>query len=516
MEMRPIVLTILDGWGYSPQKIGNAILNARTPNMDSIMANYPSLLLQASGKAVGLTWGETGNSEVGHLTLGAGRIIFQYLSRINKAIETGEFFDNPAMMEAVSHVQKNNSKLHFAGLLTSGSVHAYFNHILALISFASRNNIKNVKLHLYTDAKDSGLREARTLIPKLMDYMNNYPNTKIATVMGRDFSMDRNDNWNLTEIAYNLMVKGVGEKVDDIGKKLDESYAQGLHDNKMPPMLVDSSGTIEDGDALVFFNFREDSIRQITRCFVDDSFDHFQINTFKNLLTVAMTPYLENQNLRVIFPAPQIKNGLAEFLSLSGKKQLHVAETEKYAHATFFFNCLKNEPFEGESDVFIKSTKKPEEEPEMMANEITAKVTEELQRDFYDFIVINFANADIIAHSGNLEKTVRGVETIDACIGKIKDAIFEKNGILVITADHGNAESITSKGGDEESRHNMSPVPFYIVVREYERPRTEEELKEAFSGSKGIIADVAPTIVEMFGIPKPQEMTGESLFKLLS
>lgn len=514
-KMRPIVLTILDGWGYSTQKVGNAILNARKPNLDFIMANYPGLLLQASGKAVGLTWGETGNSEVGHLTIGAGRIIFQYLSRINKAIETGEFFSNPALLQAANHVQKNSSKFHIAGLLTSGSVHSYFNHIGALAEFTKRNGLKNVKLHLFTDAKDSGLKEAKPLLVKLNEQLNKYPEVKLATVIGRDFSMDRNNNWNLTEKAYNLMTRGDGEKIDDVIKKLDEFYAQGIHDNRVPPLLLDPSGIVEGGDALVFFNFREDSMRQTVRCFLDKDLEFFQRNPVENVLTVAMTPYLEDPNLLVAFSAPEVKNGLAEYLSLNGKKQLHIAETEKYAHATFFFNCLKNEPFPGESDIFIKSTKKPETEPEMMANDILAKVVEEISRDFYDFTIINFANADIVAHSGNLEKTTRGIEIVDSCIGKLKEVVFEKNGILIITSDHGNAESITSRGGDEESKHNMSPVPFFVVVKEYERPRTEEEIKESLANVSGIIADIAPTILEMFGLPKPEEMTGESLFKLL-
>lgn len=513
--MRPVILTILDGWGYSPAKIGNAIKNARTPNMDFIMANYPGLLLQASGKAVGLTWGESGNSEVGHLTIGAGRIIFQYLGRIDQAIETGDFFNNPALLKAAEHAAKNNSKLHIAGLLTSGSVHAYFNHILALIEFSKRNNLKNVKLHLFTDGKDSGLKEGKILLAKLTDYLNNYPDMKIASVMGRDFPMDRNNNWDLTKKAYGLMTVANGEETDNIVQKLDEYYSQGLHDNKIPPIILDKTGTVEDGDALIFFNFREDSMRQIVRAFADDDFEFFSRNNYGNLLIAVMTPYIENPKLNIIFPAPDVKNGLAELLSLYNKKQLHIAETEKYAHATFFFNGLKNKPFPGESDVFIKSIKKAEEEPEMMAKEITEKVIEELNKDYYDFVIINLANADIVAHSGNLEKTTKGVEATDVCIGKLKDTIFAKDGIMIITADHGNAESLTSKGGEEESKHNMNPVPFFVVTKEYERQRTEEEIKKSFSEVSGIIADVAPTILQIFGIPQPPEMTGESLFKLL-
>ena len=480
------------------------------------MANYPGLLLQASGKAVGLTWGETGNSEVGHLTIGAGRVISQYLSRINKAVEGGEFFSNSSLMQAVDHVRQNNSKLHIAGLLTSGSVHAYFDHILALMDLANRNNLSSTKLHLFTDGKDSGLKEGVKLLTKLQVYINNYPNVKIATIMGRDFPMDRNNNWGLTQIAYNLLVNGDGEKTDRPIQKIEEYYSRGVHDNKIPPLSIDSSGNIEDGDAIIFFNFREDSMRQIVRAFLEEDFKFFPRKQYANLFTAGMIPYVEHPKLGIVFPAPGISNGLAEILSSSGKKQLHMAETEKYAHATFFFNGLKNEPLPGESDIFIKSVRKAENEPEMMANEITAKTIEELQKDIYDFTVINLANADIVAHSGNLEKTIRGVETIDVCIGKLKDAIFVKDGIMIITADHGNAESLTSKGGDEESKHNINPVPFFIIVKEYERQRTEEEIKKSFSGPSGIIADVAPTILQILGIPQPPEMTGESLFKLLS
>lgn len=513
--MRPIVLTILDGWGYSTQKIGNAILNAHTPNMDFILANYPTTLLQASGKAVGMTWGESGNSEVGHLTIGAGRTIFQYLSKINKAIESGEFFNNQALMTAVSHAQKNKSKLHLIGLLTSGSVHAHFSHILALLELAQKNNLPQVKLHLFTDGKDSGLKESLPLLIKLKDYLKNYPNITLATIIGRDFAMDRNNNWDLTEKTYNLLTQGEGEKTDDILKKLQECYGQNINDGKTPPLIVDSSGIIENGDAVIFFNFREDSMRQIIKAFIEERMNFFARNTVDNLSIVGMTQYVENPNLNVAFPVQEIKNCLAETLSLNGKTQLHIAETEKYAHVTYFFNTLHNNPFPGETDIFIKSTRKADQEPEMMALEILEKITEELKRDYYDFILVNFANADIVAHSGNLEKTVKGVEVVDNCMGKLKEIVLEKNGILIVTADHGNAESLTYKGGEAETRHNLSPVPFHIVVKEYERLRTTEEIQEALSSTNGIITDVAPTILQIMGIPQPAEMTGENLFKVL-
>jgi 2,3-bisphosphoglycerate-independent phosphoglycerate mutase len=513
--MRPVVLAILDGWGYSPQNVGNAIMTARTPNMTSYMNNYPSVLLQASGKAVGLTWGETGNSEVGHLTIGAGRVVFQYLSRINKAIETGDFFKNPVFVQAVDHVKKNNSKIHFAGLLTSGSVHSYFNHILALIELAQKNNLQKVKLHLFTDGKDSGLREGKQLLLKLDTYLKEHPNIKLATVVGRDVSMDRNENWNLTEEAYLLLTEGKGEQADDAIKKIQESYDQGIFDGKIPPLVIDPDSKIEKGDALIFFNFREDSMRQLTRTFVDENIDKFERKQVEDLMVIGMTRYIEHPNLFVAFPPPEIKNGLSEFMSLNGKKQLHIAETEKYAHVTFFFNGLQNAPFEGETDIFIKSERKADQDPQMMANEILEKTLEELNKDFYDFIVINFANPDLVAHSGNLEKTIIGVEVVDSCIGKLREAVEAKNGILIITADHGNAESLASHGGEAETKHNLSPVPFHIVVKEYERQKSQEEIQEILSGPNGIIADIAPTIIEIMGIEKPAEMTGESLIKVV-
>jgi len=273
--MKPVVLTILDGWGYSRQKLGNAILNAKTPNLDVIQRNYPSLLLQASGVASGMLWGEPGNSEVGHLTAGAGRVIFQYLSRISKAIDNGEFFNNEILLKAVNHIKQNNSTLHLAGLLTSGSVHAYFNHLTALIDFAKKNNIENLKLHLFTDGKDSGLKEAPVLIKKLEDYLIKTEIGKIATVIGRNFAMDRDNNWNFTKMTYDLMTAGAGQETSDIYKKLDEYYTGGLHDSEIPATVIDSSGTIKAQDALIFFNFREDSMRQITRAFAEDNFSGF-------------------------------------------------------------------------------------------------------------------------------------------------------------------------------------------------------------------------------------------------
>ena len=513
--MRPVVLAILDGWGYSPKKIGNAIQNARKPNMDAIAKNFPFVLLQASGKAAGLTWGEPGNSEVGHLTIGAGRIIFQYLSRINKAIETEEFFKNHVLLEAVNHVKANNSKLHIAGLLSSGSVHAYLGHIFGLIRFAKLNNL-DLKLHLFTDGKDSGLKEAPSTFKKLQEYMNGESGTgQIATVIGRDFAMDRNRHWDYTAKTYDLLVKGEGEDVSDIFKKLDDSYTQGLNDGKIPPSVLDRNGLVKDGDALIFFNFREDSMRQIARAFIEEPFSEFARLKIENLYLAGMTEYFINPNLHVILPTAPISNGLAEVLSKNQKNQLHIAETEKYAHVTFFFNCLQDTVFPGETNTLVESVKSSASQPEMKAQEIAELAIKELQKDFYDAMVINFANADVLAHQGNLANVIIGVETIDKAIGDLKEAVFKKDGVLVITADHGNAESVIYHSGEEETKHDPNPVPCYVIVKEYMRERSDEEIVSSFNDVKGVLADVAPTILEIMGIEKPVEMTGESLLKVL-
>lgn len=515
--MKPVVLTILDGWGYSKQKLGNAILNAQTPNLDAIQRNYPSLLLQASGVASGMLWGEPGNSEVGHLTAGAGRVIFQYLSRISKAIDNGEFFNNEILLKAVNHVQQNNSTLHIAGLLTSGSVHAYFEHLVALIDFAKKNNIQKLKLHLFTDGKDSGLKEAPVLIKKVEDYLAKAEIGKIATVIGRNFAMDRDNNWNFTKTTYDLMTAGVGQEASDIYKKLDEYYAGGLNDSGIPATIVDPSGLIKTQDALIFFNFREDSMRQIARAFAEYDFKGFERQKLADLFVIMFTPYFEGPDYNVAFSIPKIENGLAEVISKNGKKQFHIAETEKYAHATYFFNCLNNQPFEGETDVFIKSDKNHLEKPAMRANEIADKIVESVKSGFYDFIILNIANADVLAHIGKLEQVVQGVEAADAAIGKIKNAVLEAGGAMLITADHGNAESLVYKGtGEEETEHNQNPIPFYLVAKNYERARSDEEISASMDKPTGFLSDVAPTVLELMDLPKPDEMTGDSLLGQIS
>ncbi|OGN09993.1 MAG: phosphoglycerate mutase (2,3-diphosphoglycerate-independent) [Candidatus Yanofskybacteria bacterium RIFCSPHIGHO2_02_FULL_41_11] len=514
--MKSVVLTVLDGWGYSPQKHGNAILYAQTPFIDFVQRNYPFLLLQASGRAVGMTWGEAGNSEVGHLTLGAGRTIFQYLSRINKAINDGSFYQNETLLKAIDHAKKNYSTLHLAGLLTSGSVHAHMDHLFALIDLAFKNNFANIRVHFFTDGKDSGLKEAPILIKKFQDHAAKAGVGVITTLIGRDYAMDRGKNWENTKKAYELLVHGAGKSGEDILRQIKTAYQMGYIDPKLPPMITSKDGVIKDGDALIFFNFREDSMRQLTRSFIEDDFEIFPTKRFGNLFVVSMTQYLEDSRLNVVFPLPEIKNGLAEILALNGKTQFHIAESEKYAHATYFFNCLNNTPYSGETDIFMESLKDNILYPEMRTSEIADKVIEHINQDQYDFYVINFANPDILAHTGDLETTIRGIETIDSALKRIADTVLDKDGIMVVTADHGNAESmIYESSGEKKSSHEESPVPFYLIGKQFMRERKIEEMERSLSQVSGILSDVAPTILELMEIPKPAEMTGDSLMRLL-
>lgn len=510
--MRPIVLTILDGWGYSKNTNGNAIANAGTPVLDEIFQNYPSMLLQASGPAVGMIYGESGNSEVGHLALGAGRIVSQYLTRINKSIQDEEFFKNPTLEETAHHIKTNSSTFHIVGLLTSGTVHAHLDHLVALVKFAKDNNLP-YKIHLFTDGRDSGLKEAGDTLKNLSTQIGGLEN--LATVIGRDFAMDRNNKWEKTEIAYNLLIQGVGATSEDIFKTLENYYAQDVHDGKIPATIV-SASAIKANDAIMFFNFREDSMRQIVQAFTEESFDKFPRVLPTNLFIASMTRYTDSPLLHMLFTPPIINHCLSEVLGSNNKKHFHIAETEKYAHVTFFFNCLHDTPFEGETDLFIESLENPIEHPEMRANDIANKVALELDRNEYDFYVINIANGDILAHLGNLEATTKGVRATDTALEIIKEKVLEKDGIMLITADHGNAESMIYKNtGAQETKHNDNPVPLHIVAREYQRPRTAEEVANSLNRIDGILADVAPTILELLKIPVPTEMTGTSLLKNL-
>ena len=522
---KPFVLAILDGWGFGKKEVGNPIKQANTPVMDGIAQEYPMTLLQASGQAVGMTWGESGNSEVGHLSIGAGRIVEQYFSRISRSISDKTFFSNPALAGAYEYAKKNRSKVHLIGLLTSGTVHSAFALIPALLDLAVQNDYPETYLHLFLDGKDSGLKESVKLLGSVGDEIRNRSSGlpaqagRLATVIGRNFAMDRDNNWELTQKTYELLVKGAGEKSSDLLATIRNYYLQEKNDSSMPPVVVVDSGFsgIADNDSLIFFNFREDSMRQILKPFIEPDFSLFPRADLKNLYVCTMTQYLESPTVAVAFPPPDIANGLTEVLSASGKNQFHIAETEKYAHITYFFNGLKTRGFNGETDIFIESLKDSENNPAMKSQEIAAKVAEEINGDLYDFIVLNLANPDVLAHTGNFPATVKGVEAVDKAIGLIRNAVFGKGGILIIIADHGNAEGMVYKStGEAETRHESNPVPFYLVARQYQANKTPETIAGETSEAAGILADVAPTILELMGIPQPAEMTGKSLVSTLT
>lgn len=519
----PVVLVILDGWGFSTKTVGNPIKQAHTPTIDNINKHYPMVLLQASGLAVGMAWGESGNSEVGHLTIGTGQFVEQYYSRINRAIADKTFLANPALNGAFNHAARNNSRVHLIGLLTSGTVHAAFSHIVGLLEMAVQNNQSEIYIHLFLDGRDSGLQEGVDLLSKLEVAIQKHGYGKITSVIGREFGMDRDNNWDKTQRAFNLIVKAEAEKSDNLTAAISNYYQQGVTDSIMPP-ITDTAfnyNGLKDGDALIFFNFREDSMRQILRSFIEPDFNLFPRANVANLYIATMTQYLEPQantpSPAVAFLLPQIKNGLAEYLSTSGKTQLHIAETEKYAHVTYFFNGLKNTAYQGETDIFVDSIKNIQENPQMSAPEITAKVLEALDQDLYDFIILNFANTDLLAHTGDYEAVVKGVEAVDQSLELIKARILGRNGVMIVTADHGNAESLVYRAsGEAETKHDDSPVFCYLVGNGYESQKSEQKMIDETASINGILSDVAPTILELMGLPQPPEMNGQSLLPLLT
>lgn len=515
---KPVILIILDGWGFSEQTTGNPVKQAKLPNLDAITAQYPMVLLQASGPAVGLVWGEAGNSEVGHLTIGAGRIISQYNTRINAAVKDGSFFTNPALVGAFEHAKQSNGHVHLVGLLTSGTVHAAFNHLAALLQMAAENNPGQTFIHLFLDGRDSGLREGVELIEKLEQETQKNNHGKIATVIGRDWAMDRDNNWERTQKAYQLIAKAEGEKTGNLIQRITDYYQKDINDSQMPALVSSASGFdgMADGDAVIFFNFREDSMRQIFRSLAEENFTNFQRATLKNMYLCSMTKYLEEQTAPVAFPPPAVKNCLAEVLADNGRTQVHLAETNKYAHVTYFFNGLKNEPFAGETDVFVDSAKNIEQNPAMASAEIAAKIATALEQSRYDFILANFANADLLAHTGNFEAVVRGMEAVDVALGPVLNKALEKDAVLIITADHGNAEAMIYKtGGEAETKHGANPVFFYLVGNAYRRQKSYKQIAAEKTEINGILSDIAPTILELMNLPSPAEMTGQSLLPVL-
>lgn len=513
---KKVVLVILDGWGLAKPSRGNVVFKAKTPTIDMLEKKYFSASLQASGIAAGLPWGREGNSEVGHIDLGAGRIVYQYLPRITTSIRDGSFFKNETFLRAVNFVKRNNSTLHLMGLTSSGSVHSYIDHLYGLLNLAKKNKVDNVRLHVFTDGKDSDPHEAAKLIRNLQQKLQKNNLGKIATVIGRVYAMDRNNKWDLTQKAYDLMTKGVGVKIENISEYIENSYKAKKTDFDIEPAVVyeneQPTGLVREGDALIFFNFREDSARQITKAFIqkDVVFNKFPRKKISSLYFVGMTKYEDDFPMEVAFLPPIINNPLARVLEENKKTQLHIAESEKYAHVTYFFNGEREKPYIGEDRIVIPSQGTPHYDtmPEMQAYNITQKFYENMEK--YDFFLINFANADILSHTGNFEAAVKGVEVIDSNISGIVEATQSRGMTLIITSDHGHAEEMLNlKTGEIMTNHTTNPVPFYLVNPEYKATPNSPPLYT--KKPNGVLADVAPTILKLMDLPKPEEMTGKYL-----
>ena len=505
--MKPVVLIIRDGWGISKKKQGDAFLKAKTPVTDNLLKFYPKTVLKASGKAVGLPWKNIGSSEVGHLTIGAGRVIVQDLVRINKAIRNGEFFRNETILNVIKEVKENDSRLHLMGLLSDGGVHSNTKHLFALLKLAKRHKVKCF-IHCFLDGRDVAQKSASKYLQKLQKKMKRFKNAEIATLIGRYYAMDRDTRWHREKKAYEAMVNGKGSFYPDFETAIQESYNKGITDEFFKPVVLNKEGVVKADDGLIFFNFRSDRARQLTKAFVEQDFKGFKRNKVKNLHFVSLTQYSSDLDVDVAFPIIDVKNTLGDTLSKEGFKQLRIAETEKYAHVTYFFNGLREEVLDRETRILIPSPKVStyDLKPDMSIQKITRIVLEAINKDQFDFIVLNFANEDMIGHTGNFEAAVKASEAVDKNLGLILKAIKDKSGTLVMTADHGNIEEmITPRTKEPNTAHTTNKVRFVLVSNHVNLRNVKLR--------KGSLADVAPTILKILRINKPAEMTGKNLLK---
>lgn len=518
MKTNPLVLIILDGWGLSPERTGNAIKQAATPNMDALGKNYPHATLQASGISAGLYWGDVGNSEVGHLIMGTGRILYQNFPRISMSIEDKSFFDNEVILETIKYAKNNGKPLHLMGLVSDAGTHSHVDHLFALIKIARENKLP-VRIHFFSDGRDTGPRSALEYIHKIEEDIKDMPDAKIATIMGRAIAMDRNNRWDLIQKAYECLTGGKGEASASAEEAIKKSYSSGITDEFIEPAVInpDKSDMIDSGSSVIFFNFREDRAREITKAFIKEDFKEFPREKIENLYFTTIIEYEKGLGSHIIFPSRLVQNSLAQILSNNGLTQLHIAETEKYAHVTYFFNGGCEEPHKGENWKLIPS--RPDgnykNNPHMSASQIAFGITEALEENKYDFILANFANADMVGHTGDLKACIDAVEEVDRCIGQILEAGKKKNTTFLITADHGNAEcKINIRTREPQTDHTANPVPIYLVTPNNSYPQRNMDFN--YDRSIGFLADIAPTVLEYFGILKPEEMTGESLMGKLT
>lgn len=505
---RKVVLIVLDGWGEREDGEANAVKLASTPVMDSLLARYPHTLLEASGESVGLPHGQMGNSEVGHLNLGAGRIIYQDIVRISKAIDTGEFFHNPALLGAFEKVARGGT-LHLMGLLSPGGVHSLQKHLYALIEMAGKRGVDRVGIHAILDGRDTPPRSGLSFLTELKGHLEQSGVGRVATVMGRYYCMDRDNRWDRVRRAYEAMTMGVGTRTTDYLEALEQSYARDVTDEFVEPIVVvdergDAIEKVKDGDTIIFFNFRADRAREITRAFTEEDFDSFRREARPQVHFVCMTQYDKSFSLPVAFPPEEPVNILAEVLARAGKKNLRIAETEKYAHVTFFFNGGREKEYEGERRILIPSPKVAtyDLKPDMSAAGVTGRLLAEAKENDYDFILCNYANPDMVGHTGVLEAAVEAVQAVDTCLGRVLEGLGLEDHVFIVTADHGNAELMV----DPDSRgphtaHTTNPVPCVLVDRGYRGGLIAD----------GSLRDIAPTVCNYLGLEVPAEMTGRDL-----
>ncbi|MBI5222083.1 MAG: 2,3-bisphosphoglycerate-independent phosphoglycerate mutase [Candidatus Magasanikbacteria bacterium] len=522
-KVKPVVLAILDGWGVAPDHEGNAITRAKIPNFLQLIKEYPVMTLHASGNEVGLMFGEMGNSEVGHLNIGAGRVYYQTLPRINKAIMDESFFDNKAFLQAAEHVKKNKSALHLIGLVSPGNVHASQEHCYALLNFAKQQKIKDVYIHVILDGRDAIFNSGIDFVKNLQEKTKEYKRGVIASVSGRYYAMDRDNRWDRAEKAYRAMAEGKAEGYsDDPVKAIETSYAKKVYDEEFAPVVIGKDGEpvaiVKSGDAVIFFNFRPDRARQLTKAFVLPDFSKFKRQYIKNLFFVTMTEFEKELPVVVAFPPQVVHNSLAETISHAGLKQYHVAETEKYAHITFFLNGTVEDSFPGEERKIVPSPKVSsyDKAPEMSSADVAKEVIKAIESGQYDAIMFNFANADMVGHTGKVNATVKGCEAIDKGLGKIVEYVLAKDGVMLVTADHGNAEEIINlQTGEIDKEHSTNPVPLIVIGKAYrgiagptgDPPDGDLSLLHPV----GMLADVAPTMLKILGVEQPKEMTGRAL-----
>jgi len=520
---RPVVLMVLDGFGIAPASRANAISLAKTPNLDKYANHYPIMPLAASGEAVGLSWGEMGNSQVGHLSLGSGLIPYQYLPRITKSIVDGDFFKNKSFLKAIKHAKKQKSALHLIGLVSSGGVHSYNEHLYALLDLAKQEGLEKVYIHAFLDGRDVLYNSGLNFITKLQNKINESGLGQIATLSGRFYAMDRDNRWDRIELAFRAMVNGqAAEKFPDALQAIQASYDKKVYDEELKPVVItDQSGqaigNIQDNDAVIYFNFRTDRARQMTEALALPGFSKFKRQYFRDLMMVTMTQYEKDLPVSVAFPPLIIEEPIAKVISEAGLKQLHIAETEKYAHVTYFFNGGKETVHEGEDRILVPSPQvnSYDKKPAMSAREISSKIIQAVKEGLYDFIVVDYANPDMVGHTGNMEATVQAMEILDQLIAEVVDTVLSYDGVVLITADHGNAEHMydlqTGKMGKE---HTNNSVPLFVIGQAY----AGKSALAGVTGSDlshitpvGVLADVTTTILKIMGLKKPPAMTGSSL-----